>query len=64
MPNAMLKVNVIPSEAVRYREGLASGKEMRIAAGAAMYEALAASTPSSVAPEMLRPHRSAGQDAE
>jgi hypothetical protein len=36
MPKARLKGNVMPSEAVRYKEGFASGREMRIAAGAAM----------------------------
>src|SRR5215204_3050774 len=55
IPKARLKGNVIPKDAVRYNDGFASGNEMRIAAGAAMYEALAASTPMSVAPAMLNP---------
>ncbi len=36
IPMAILKGNVMPKEAVRYSEGLASGNEMRIAAGAAI----------------------------
>ena len=36
IPIAILNGNVMPKEAVRYSEGLASGKEMRIAAGAAI----------------------------
>ena len=36
MPNAMLKGKVIPKDAVRYKDGLASGKDTRMAAGAAM----------------------------
>ena len=43
IPTIKLNGNVIPSEAVTYMPGLASGSAMRIAAGAAMYEALAAS---------------------
>ena len=39
----------------RYRAGFASGKLERIAAGAAMYEALAVKTPNKVAPPRLNP---------
>ena len=45
MPSRMLKGKVSPSDMPKYSDGLASGTATRTAAGAAIYEALAASVP-------------------
>ena len=51
----MLNGKVMPSDAVRQNVRLASGNAMRMAAGAAMYEALAAMVASTTAPPTESP---------
>ena len=56
MPNMTLNVNVTPREAVSERVGLASGTDMRIAAGTAIYDALAANVANIPIPPTEKPN--------
>lgn len=54
-PTDKLKGKVMTKDAVKYIAGLASGRAIRMAAGAAMYDALALSVARMVAPPIESP---------